>query len=99
MRYYFSHQLPKHTANAFLEVFYGPRSLVFPEADNRKWTIMAMFEYVTRSSLRRQLVLIMPSSLLFGKWDLSGGESAGKFEIPRASKSPREYTKRMDRSS
>ena len=28
----------------FLEVFYGPRSLVFPEADNRKWTIMAMFE-------------------------------------------------------
>ena len=30
----------------FLEVFYGPRSLVFPEADNRKWTIMAAFEYV-----------------------------------------------------
>jgi ornithine carbamoyltransferase len=27
-----------------LEVFYGPRSLVFPEADNRKWTIMAAFE-------------------------------------------------------
>jgi hypothetical protein len=26
------------------QVFYGPRSLVFPEADNRKWTIMAMFE-------------------------------------------------------
>jgi ornithine carbamoyltransferase len=67
-----SHQLPKHTTNAFLEVFYGPRSLVFPEADNRKWTIMAMFECVTRSSLRRQLVLIIPSSLLFGKWDLSG---------------------------
>lgn len=28
------------------QVFYGPRSLVFPEADNRKWTIMALFEYV-----------------------------------------------------
>lgn len=28
------------------QVFYGPRSLVFPEADNRKWTIMAIFEYV-----------------------------------------------------
>lgn len=27
-----------------LEVFYGPRSLAFPEADNRKWTIMAAFE-------------------------------------------------------
>ncbi len=26
------------------QVFYGPRSLVFPEADNRKWTIMAIFE-------------------------------------------------------
>lgn len=28
------------------QVFYGPRSLVFPEAWNRKWTIMALFEYV-----------------------------------------------------
>jgi hypothetical protein len=28
------------------QVFYGPRSLVFPEADNRKWTIMALFECV-----------------------------------------------------
>jgi ornithine carbamoyltransferase len=26
------------------KVFYGPRSIVFPEADNRKWTIMAAFE-------------------------------------------------------
>jgi len=26
------------------KVFYGPRSLVFPESDNRKWTIMAAFE-------------------------------------------------------
>jgi ornithine carbamoyltransferase len=80
MRYYFVFhtQLPKHTTNAFLEVFYGPRSLVFPEADNRKWTIMAMFECVTRSPLHRQLVLIIPSSLLFGKWDLSGEEKRKK---------------------
>lgn len=28
------------------QVFYGPRSLAFPVSDNRKWTIMAMFEYV-----------------------------------------------------
>jgi ornithine carbamoyltransferase len=36
------------TCNAYntTQVFYGPRSLVFPEADNRKWTIMALFEYV-----------------------------------------------------
>jgi ornithine carbamoyltransferase len=27
-----------------MQVFYGSRSLVFPEADNRKWTIMAVFE-------------------------------------------------------
>lgn len=27
-----------------LQVFYGPRSLVFQVSDNRKWTIMAMFE-------------------------------------------------------
>lgn len=26
------------------QVFYGPRSLVFPQSDNRKWTIMAVFE-------------------------------------------------------
>jgi ornithine carbamoyltransferase len=26
------------------QVFFGPRSLVFPESDNRKWTIMAVFE-------------------------------------------------------
>lgn len=29
-----------------IKVFYGPRSLVWPENDNRKWTIMALFEYV-----------------------------------------------------
>jgi hypothetical protein len=27
-----------------VQVFYGPRSHVFDEADNRKWTIMALFE-------------------------------------------------------
>ena len=36
---------PVHEADRLLlEVFYGPRSLVFPQADNRKWTIMAAFE-------------------------------------------------------
>ncbi|KAH9006581.1 ornithine carbamoyltransferase [Lactarius hatsudake] len=36
----FMHCLPRKKH----EVFYGPRSLVFPEADNRKWTIMAAFD-------------------------------------------------------
>jgi len=43
-----------------MRFFYGPRSLVFPEADNRKWTIMAAFD------------------LLFGKWDITGGERGRK---------------------
>jgi len=35
---------PTQNTHGVLQVFYGPRSLVFPEADNRKWTIMALFE-------------------------------------------------------
>lgn len=40
----FLHCLPRKPHEVDDEVFYGPRSLVFPEADNRKWTIMALFE-------------------------------------------------------
>ena len=40
----FLHCLPRHQEEVDDEVFYGPRSLVFPEAENRKWTIMAVFE-------------------------------------------------------
>lgn len=40
----FLHCLPRHPEEVDDEVFYGPRSLVFPEAENRKWTIMAVFE-------------------------------------------------------
>lgn len=42
----FMHCLPRKPQEVDDEVFYGKRSLVFPEADNRKWTIMALFEYV-----------------------------------------------------
>lgn len=42
----FLHCLPRKENEVDDEVFYGPRSLVFPEAENRKWTIMACFEYV-----------------------------------------------------
>ncbi|CCA69899.1 probable ornithine carbamoyltransferase precursor [Serendipita indica DSM 11827] len=40
----FLHCLPRKKDEVDDEVFYGPRSLVFPEADNRKWTIMALFD-------------------------------------------------------
>ncbi|EAU88984.1 ornithine carbamoyltransferase 1 [Coprinopsis cinerea okayama7 len=40
----FMHCLPRKPQEVNDEVFYGPRSLVFPEADNRKWTIMALFD-------------------------------------------------------
>ncbi|KAI9059365.1 ornithine carbamoyltransferase 1 [Trametes sanguinea] len=40
----FMHCLPRKQDEVDDEVFYGPRSLVFREADNRKWTIMALFD-------------------------------------------------------
>ena len=43
-----------------IQVFFGPRSLVYQEADNRKWTIMALFEYVDRFCSR--------SSIFDGGW-------------------------------
>uniref|UniRef100_A0A5F8AHB5 Ornithine transcarbamylase, mitochondrial n=2 Tax=Macaca TaxID=9539 RepID=A0A5F8AHB5_MACMU len=36
----FLHCLPRKPEEVDDEVFYSPRSLVFPEAENRKWTIM-----------------------------------------------------------
>ncbi|KDN40102.1 ornithine carbamoyltransferase [Tilletiaria anomala UBC 951] len=40
----FMHCLPRKSQEVDDEIFYGPRSLVFPEAENRKWTIMAIFD-------------------------------------------------------
>lgn len=40
----FMHCLPRHTDEVDDEVFYGPRSLVFREAENRKWTTLSVFE-------------------------------------------------------
>ncbi|KAJ7498654.1 ornithine carbamoyltransferase 1 [Mycena latifolia] len=42
----FMHCLPRKKNEVDDEVFYGPRSLVFPEADNRKWTTMAVFDNI-----------------------------------------------------
>lgn len=36
----FLHCLPRKPEEVDDEVFYSPRSLVFQEAENRKWTIM-----------------------------------------------------------
>jgi ornithine carbamoyltransferase len=40
----FLHCLPRKPDEVDDAVFYGPRALVFPESDNRKWTIMALFD-------------------------------------------------------
>ncbi|EJT98245.1 ornithine carbamoyltransferase [Dacryopinax primogenitus] len=40
----FLHCLPRKPDEVDDEVFYGKRSLVWEEAENRKWTIMALFE-------------------------------------------------------
>ena len=38
----FLHCLPRHPEEVSDEVFYSPQSLVFQEAENRMWTVMAV---------------------------------------------------------
>ena len=38
----FLHCLPRHEEEVSDEVFYSGQSLVFPEAENRMWTVMAV---------------------------------------------------------
>lgn len=40
----FMHCLPRKSNEVDDEVFYGPRSIVFPEGENRRWTIQALVD-------------------------------------------------------
>lgn len=42
----FMHCLPRKQEEVDDDVFYGKRSVVFQEAENRKWTIMACFDHL-----------------------------------------------------
>ena len=68
------------------QVFYGPRSLVFPEAENRKWTTMSVFQYVLSPLFLRQLhesCLAIAWHSVIGRLILSGPQK--KRPRPRSS--------------
>ncbi|KAI8894537.1 ornithine carbamoyltransferase, partial [Globomyces pollinis-pini] len=46
----FMHCLPRKEYEVNDEVFYGNRSIVYREAENRKYTVMSVYEYVMNSS-------------------------------------------------
>jgi ornithine carbamoyltransferase len=52
----FMHCLPRHSYEVDDEVFYGDKSVVFQEAENRKWTILAVFDaFIGKCKSRRYL--------------------------------------------
>ena len=44
----FMHCLPRHKEEVTDAVFYSPRSLVFPEAENRKWIMISVLEFLLK---------------------------------------------------
>jgi ornithine carbamoyltransferase len=49
----FMHCLPRHEYEVTDEVFYSPRSVVFEEAENRKWIMIAVLEFLLGASKER----------------------------------------------
>ena len=49
----FLHCLPRYPYEVDEEVFYSKRSLVFDEAENRKWTVMAVFHALVLGGLEK----------------------------------------------
>ena len=65
----FMHCLPRHPEEVADEVFYSPRSLVFPEAENRLWAAVGMFFFFlfffffSRLALFLTLTLLLPYAI------------------------------------
>ncbi len=55
----FMHCLPRHPEEVADEVFYSPRSLVFPEAENRLWAAIGKFDLSTSFSNVEMCMLTM----------------------------------------
>ncbi|KAL5480239.1 ARG3 [Sanghuangporus weigelae] len=74
----FLHCLPRKSHEVNDEVFYGPRSLVFREADNRKWTIMALFHLIFGGGSFSALPHGKPRGVYQPSWLQQDARPAGK---------------------
>lgn len=60
----FMHCLPRHKEEVSDDVFYGDRSVVWDEAENRKYTVMAVLHHLLHLPVpewfRRQYTTVTP---------------------------------------